>query len=37
MPGNRMALAGVKDEQEVGVLAAYLKQFEVRGANGEPT
>ena len=31
MPGNRMAFAGVQDEQEVSDLAAYLKQFDPDG------
>ncbi len=31
MPGNRMAFAGVQDEQEVSDLAAYLKQFDSDG------
>jgi cytochrome c len=31
MPVNRMAFAGVQDEQEVSDLAAYLKQFDSDG------
>lgn len=31
MPGNKMAFAGIKDEQEANDLFAYLAQFDVSG------
>ncbi len=31
MPGNKMAFAGIKDEEDVKDLTAYLKQFDATG------
>ena len=31
MPGNKMAFAGIKDEEDIGDLIVYLKTF---GADG---